>query len=384
MNFKNLKTLSVICVLLCLTGCWNSVELTDLGFIMGVSIDETNEGKIQLTTQVYAPKETTGGTGGSDKPAYINVKAVDKTIYATTRDLNIYLGRRAQWSHARVILIGEKFAEKHDLGEVLDYFYRDHETRLTMLVLITKGKAADYLEQKPFIERTMSQQLRTMTETAPRFTGKTKRTLLLDIALQLNSKVQTSVIPYIQLTNGQPKTPYVSGAAIISKGKMVDHLTSPNVQKIRMITNDFQTGTIEYPCIKNGTKDTESLDVLSINTKLSPQMTMIPSVHLKTKVTGIIGELRCSSLTTDEEIKKLEAVIEQTIKKDIKVLIERLQRKKVDVIGIGNKIYQRNPTLWKKVEKEWPDIFADIHFDIDVDVNLNNTGMNAGKKVTGE
>jgi spore germination protein KC len=71
-------------------------------------------------------------------------------------------------------------------------------------------------------------------------------------------------------------------------------------------------------------------------------------------------------------------------KEELEALIKRLQEEKVDVLGIGNKLYQQDPALWKKWEKDWDDIFADIQFEIDVEVSVEGTGIPVGEKVTEE
>lgn len=384
MNSIFIKVLLISCLLFCLTGCWSSRELTDFGFLMGVSIDQEDD-QIELNAQVYSPAETIGGAGaGGDKPPYINIKTVNDSVFDAARDLILSLGRKAQWSHMRVILIGEQFAKEHDIGEVLDFFYRDHETRLSTLVIITKGKAADYFEHKPFIERTMSQQLRTIIETGLISSGKSNSSQLLDIAMQLNSKVKITMIPYVE-TNDKQKTPYSSGVALINKGKMVDHLSSNDIKKINILTNKFKQGIIEFPCIdgesgKNALMET--LEVLSIKTKSTPEFHKNPpTIHMLTKVEAVIGELKCTSIPTDKELKKIESHIENKIKEELQVTIERFQEKKVDVFGIGNKLYQQDPALWKKWEKDWDDIFANTKFVIEVKANVTGTGLPLGEKV---
>ncbi|MDQ1005278.1 spore germination protein KC [Neobacillus niacini] len=386
---NSMKALSITCLLICLAGCWNSKELTDFGFLMGVSLDQTDEGSIELNTQVYRPMETVGGAGtGGGKPPYVTIKTVSDSIFDAARELTLYLGRKAQWSHMRVILIGEQFAKEYDIGEILDYFYRDHEARLTMLVIIVKGKAADYWEQKPFIERSMSQQLLTIIEMGSATSGKTKSAKLLDIALQLNSKVKTVLIPYIEPTKEQPKTLYSSGAAIVHKGKMVDYLSSSEVQRILMLTNEYKGGIIEFPCMNEDSekkKKKETLETLSIKTKVSPQFTENPpTIKMLTKIEALVGELRCSSIKDEKELKKLEDHIKKLKKEEIEVLIQRFQEKKVDVLGIGNNLYQQNPHLWEKWEKDWDDIFAETQFEINVEVSIQGTGIPVGEKVAGE
>jgi spore germination protein KC len=383
-----MKVLAITCLLICLTGCWGSRELTDYGFLMGVSLDQTKDGRIELNAHVYSPIQTIGGAASSGKLAYTTIKTVNKSVMGAFRSIPLFLGRKAQVSHMRVILIGEQFAKENDLGKVLDLFYRDHETQLSTLVIITKGKAVDYWKNKPIIEKTMGQQLRTIIESSSTFSGKTKETTLLDVALQLNSKVKTAMIPYTKNTDEKPKAPYVSGVAIIRKGKMVDHLTSNDVKKILMLTNEFENGIIEFPCLDGRNEkeaNKEVLEPLSIKTKVRPKFTEHPpKIQISTKIEGAINELQCSSITTEKEVKKLEDHIGKTIKGELSAIIARLQKKKMDVIDIGNTLYKKDPVLWRKWEKDWDDIFADIQFVIDVEVNIKGSSMILGETISEE
>ncbi|MBT2725195.1 Ger(x)C family spore germination protein [Bacillus sp. ISL-46] len=388
MNSIAMKALPIMFLLLSLTGCWDSKELTEFGFIMGISLDQTEEGTIEINAQSYSPTETTGGMGGTEKTAYTNIKTINESVFDGVRDINRYLGRLPRWSHMRVILIGEQFAKEHDIGEILDFFNRNEDVRLTTLVIVTNGNAADYLTIKPFIERTVSQQLQTIIESSTKYAGKTIKASILDIDLQLKSKAKTALIPYFKMNEEQQQAPYSSGVAIISKGKMVELLEPRDVQEVLMLMNKFKSGMLEFPCLDDGSQETSKMETLEtslIKTKITPKFTMKPpTIHMLTKIEGTIGELRCTTITNVGEEKKLEDHIKNIIEEKIESVIERMQEEKVDVLGIGNKLYQQDPALWKKWEKEWEDIFADIQFIIDVEVNLRSTGMPIGEKVTGE
>jgi len=389
MNSICIKLLLIACLLIYLTGCWSSNELPDFGFLMGVSVDQAGEGKIELNAHVYAPTvSSVGQSSGGGKPLYTNVKMIDRSIFNASRNLTRYLGRKAQWSHMRVILIGEQFAKENDIGEFLDSFYRDHEVRLTTFVIITQGKAADYWKEKPFIEQTMGQQLRRIIENSGKFSGTTNHAQLIDIASQLNSKVKIVMVPYIKPVNEKQKTPYSSGVSIIKRGKMVARLTSGDTKNILMLTNGFEKGSIDFPCMSNGTKakgKEEALELASVTTKISPIITKNPpTIHMETKIEGMASELRCTSITNEKEVEKLENHIAKGVKSEIEALIEHVQKKKLDVLGIGNRLYRQDPALWRKWEKDWDNRFANIRFIVDVEVSVKGTGMLSGKKIMGE
>ncbi|MGJ9385971.1 Ger(x)C family spore germination protein [Salipaludibacillus sp. CF4.18] len=382
-----MNILSIVMLVLCLTGCWNSKELPDLGFVMGVSLDLTEDGMTEMNMQVYSPEETIGGGGsGGDTPQYTNIKIVSESVFAGVRDITRHLGRKAEWSHMRVILIGEQFVKEQNIGEILEFFTRDHEVRLTSLAVITEGKASDYLEVPPFIERTVSQKLRTIVERGEEFSAKTIKSLLLDVTMELNKKVKVAMVSRLQMTEDKPQI-FSNGVAVISKGKMVDKLSSEEVQNVLILTDQFEDGIIEFSCLeeRKETRGKESLEVLSVTTSTSSDFIEKPfTVEKVVKIEGIIGEIKCTTITTEEELKKVEDHITKTVKADLEAIIERLQEKKVDVLGIGNQLYQQAPALWKQYEQEWDDIFADTRFTIDVEVHITGTGMPTGEKVMEE
>ena len=129
----------------------------------------------------------------------------------------------------------------------------------------------------------------------------------------------------------------------------------------------------------------EVLEPLSLKTKVLPEFTNHPpKVRISTKIDGLISELHCSSITTNKDVKKLEVHIEKTMKKELSAVIARLQEKKMDVIDIGNTVYKKDPALWKKREKDWDNIFANIQFAIDVEVNIKGTSMILGETISEE
>ena len=70
--------------------------------------------KISLTTQIYKPSQGVSATGAkAAKSAYLNVITQNESISRAIRDIPLNLGRKAQWSHTRLIIIGENLPENY-------------------------------------------------------------------------------------------------------------------------------------------------------------------------------------------------------------------------------------------------------------------------------
>ncbi|MFP3123759.1 Ger(x)C family spore germination protein [Ectobacillus funiculus] len=375
-----------VCFLFVLTGCWDQFELTEFGFVQAVAIDITKQGNFELTTHFYKPAsgDSKSPGGGKENPSAITIKTEARTINEAIQNMMLQLGRKAKWDHMRIIIIGESLVKKTDIRNILDFFRRNHEVRATTLLMITKGKASDYLDIKPFIEQTMGQQFREIEKTASSFTAKTVKTNLLDLALQLRSEVGIGVVPYTYISKeDNHNNAVVSGLAVLKKGKMVSLISSKETESLLMLINKYERGMIEIPCNMNNKKrkkELEAVEIRDVKTKTTPVIQGNSlTIHVSSKMEGSITELRCSSLLTESEVNSFNKKFTKTVEDDLQKLITHLQKNKIDVLGIGNQIYNQKPAAWEKWKNDWDQHFADSRFEIKVDGNILNTGMNIGK-----
>jgi spore germination protein KC len=366
-----------------LTGCWSKYELTERGFVQAVAIDTNAEGKVELVTHFYKPSGTTSGIGEKSSTATsINIRTQGNSVFDAVRDISIHLGRKAQWSHMRTILIGEETARKGHVGKLLDFFARDHEPRGTISVAVTKGNARDYLDIKPLIESTIGQQLRKIQETASRFTAKTTTTSLLELNTQLESETHTATIPYVYLADRNPKTTVVAGTAILKNDKLVDYLLKPSdTEDYLLLMNKYKNGIIDIPCSddENSNKTamiSESFEIRKAITVMTPTFKNDSiQIQYAADLSGSIGEFHCSNVITAAAEHEFEQKINKVLEKKLHNTVQILQKQKVDILGIGNMVARKQPQLWKKIKADWESYFAEIPIHIQVNSHITGIGM---------
>lgn len=371
-------------LLLLLTGCLDTLQLTHRAFVMGIALDETKEGKVLLTTQVYVP--SLQSEKGKGNKSYINIQTTGDTVVKTIRDIPIHLGRKTHWGHLRSIVISEKLARKKKMAEVLEFFYRDHEPRITSSVLISKGNAADCLEKKPWMETTMGQQILANEQSTAEFSNKTIETNLLTLALQTRSEVSNSIIPlvYIEEKHEAPSIS-VAGIALLKKNKMIGHLPSNDIEGLQIIRNEYRGGMLQILPCQTKPEKIEVVEVLSSQTTLKPVIKDDSlNVQISNKMEIALQELKCSRIDTPETERKFVERLEQALKKELKETVSLLQKKQFDAIDLGNKVYAKNPTLWRHWKKDWDQRFADSNFEFDVKIRIINSGTTSGKPMFSE
>ncbi|TKD72257.1 Ger(x)C family spore germination protein [Pseudalkalibacillus hwajinpoensis] len=364
---------------LLLTGCWDHNELPAYGFVQAVAIDlSEGEEKIDLTTQFIKPSPKIGSAGGAGEDAFVNIETSGDSIFEAIRDITTHLGRKAQWSHTRVILISEDIAKSRNIGEILEFFYRDHEPRMLITLGIMEGKAKDYLDQKPFIENTISQQLKEIEEASHKYSSKAMEVNLLTFGRELKSQTRTAKIPYYHLEESGEAV--IAGLAIINNGKMSGAISPLQTEALLTILGDYQFGIIEVPCEVEGETIKETIEVSKVETDMKASVVSGNiSAMVKIDMEGDVGELKCTVIDKSEDMHKFNQKVADVVKTNIEETLQHLQKDEVDVIGLGNAIYRKHPKVWKELQKDWPETFSEVTFTVDVKMDINNTGSDLGK-----
>lgn len=369
-------------------GCWDNRELDEYGFVQAVAIDRQDDGRIKLTTHFYNPSsKSEGGEGAksaqNSKSAQkgINIRTSGDTIFEAIRDIPMKLGRKAKWDHMRIILLGERLVRTQNIGEVLDYFSRDHEPRGTVLPLIADGDAGEYLEIKPFIEQTIGQQFKKMETDGSQYSAKTSRVPLYELAIHLKNPSRTAAVAYIH-RSGPGGDVVISKVAFFKQGKLAHVLEEKDAEAYMMLAEKYNSGILEFPCLADGgegSRTKESFEVLSIDSKVYPEARGEEiNVRAKIRIKGTLGELRCTVLKSRQDARRLEKRIGREVERRLQEGIAVLKREKLDALGIGTQIYRRNPKLWRRLEPDWDDRFARIRFQVRVEVRMLSTGLNVG------
>ncbi|MDG0794225.1 Ger(x)C family spore germination C-terminal domain-containing protein [Cohnella ginsengisoli] len=58
-----------------------------------------------------------------------------------------------------------------------------------------------------------------------------------------------------------------------------------------------------------------------------------------------------------------------------------LLQKQLDVVGAGNRLFERHTGLWRQWKTDWPRQFARSTYEVHADVTIFTSGTNVGKPV---
>ena len=138
---------------------------------------------------------------------------------------------------------------------------------------------------------------------------------------------------------------------------MIGTLDSKKTEDIQMLTNQFKSGVISMPCGKAGKNVKRLFETVEVQKASSNIKTIVssgsPKVEVNVKIIGNIGTLKCTKMEKREDEEKFIKKMEETMKKRLQETVLTTQRKKIDLLSIGNNVYRNHTGVWKKWKTNW-------------------------------
>lgn len=375
------KTKLVILVLLStflITGCWDKVEINERAFISAVGIDdykgEGSEEKKYIVTYVY-PNLNAIGKNGQGQPRFV-ISSVGQSTYDTTREIRTRINKVIFFQHMKVLVIGEDAARNNNmLRELLDSLERHSQVNRKVNVLIAKGKAEDVLNLEPEFEPvtgTYISDISRGSESTARFSPQT----LGDVVKNLHENGM-ALMP--RVVTGE-KDLKVAGSAVIKDHRLLGWLGEKETRGAMFLMDKFKSDVVTVTKEINKEKITVPYIITSSKTKLKVKgKEGNIKVDIPIQMEGYVQQFK---LNTGEDaldnkfLESVEKVIEEKIKKEINVTIEKLQKEfKADVIGIGGHISKYEPDLWDNIKDNWGNIFPEVDINVSIEAKIRRIGL---------
>ncbi|MED0675941.1 spore germination protein [Aneurinibacillus thermoaerophilus] len=388
---------SLLLSLIMITGCWDRVELEDIGIVLGVAIDESatkaakKQEKEELKGQAkerkhilmvhhfIIPQEVEGKTRtGKNKP-YSNVVNEGETIFEIVRELSTRVARPPNYEHLKVIVISEEIARSTDLRDIINFFLRNPESRRTIKMLIAKGKARETFEKKPPIMANPALKMAKMIENTKKTLRMAPEMTLGDMSEKLTSETSFVMQRVVTSKTGTK----VAGATVINgkTHKMVGWLGEDEMEGLNWMSGKGKAGIVKGTDQKTG--KTMVYEVGKMRSRIKPKVqgnNISFTVDIETE--GSLREdwLEPGNAFKENLIKRAEKAAEMEIKRLTQKALTKTQKKfKVDVAGFGKQLSIYYPKVWKEVKKDWDKHFSKIPVDINVKVQISEFGTRGTK-----
>jgi spore germination protein KC len=361
--------------------------------------DIKDDGTYKITVEFMNPTASSGNTGGGssggggNKSSSITVIGEAKSPAEGIRNVALSLEKKLFAGHNNVRIFSEKLAKKGVIPTI-DFLLRDYLTDETPLMLVVKGDnpnliyscsiglsdmLGDYIKsindsQNNSISRAV---FITLLDFIKDYYAEGKQPVmgLAEIVENDTNSPGNTITPTQQSTNENKtyKLKY-EGLAAFKEGNLVGYLNGDEARSYSMIVNDLQ---VAYYTISQNDYAT----VIKIDHSGSDIKTKIENgkIIIDLKVSNrveITQEGDATNITKIGELKKIEKVIDEQIKKDLLFTIKKVQTEFAsDIFGFGMYVHNQHPKEWKNIKDNWDELFSKATVNVEVKTSINRTGQ---------
>ncbi|WHY02815.1 Ger(x)C family spore germination protein [Neobacillus sp. DY30] len=380
------KLVTLLLIILLIPGCSNYRELNQLGLVIAVGIDVSQdiENGYRVTFQVINPSQLSPIGTPTGIPVS-NYTAESKTVLDAYRRASSIIPRENDVSHLSLVVISEKLARK-GTNLIFDLFERGKQAKSTFPVFIARGTSAEnVLGVVEPLESNPTKSVKSTSENDQKFYGIAKTMNLHEVIATLTSEGKDLLLPGIKLnkklksknqTNNlndiKPSVIEISGLALFKKDKLVKWYDGEMARNANLILSEIESTSFPIPCGKEYITLISKRSKGSIKTLLRP----VPTLQVNIAINTEISEINCNKDITDTKVlTKIETDLEKEIRRQVQRTIQISQSTGSDVFGFGSTLSKENPRYWKKHKKEWNTIFSKAKVEVNVKGSINDSGL---------
>lgn len=382
MKSRNLKIVIITALLLILplllSGCWNNRDLTKINIVTAIGVDRTDDGKVLLTVQVAEPaaiQSTSSGKGKGggtqQKPVFVE-SYEGETVFDAIRGMLSIVDQKLFLSTCQILILGERLSE-NNIGDVLDFFQRDHEVEYKMDVLVAKDVTPkEILEMETDMDSIPAVYIKgTIENTISR--GTVKRIMLIDLIKDMSGSGRQPAIG--QITKAGEKEVRTEGTAVFKDGKLAGWLDPYETRGYLFATGKVKSAIVNIPVDKGkiAMEIIRSKGKVNVEFENGEPSLLTVKVELEANVGEYGGE---EKLDSPDSLHKLEQILREEVRKEIRMALDRTQKDySSDIFGFGTQLHKYHPQYWKKAKDSWNDTFSKLPADIRVDAKIRRTGV---------
>jgi spore germination protein KC len=372
--------LSIVMIVL-LTGCWDSRELTDIGFVVAMAIDKGETKNIRVTVQIVNPINVSSTQGGGS-PAPLpptTYSAEGNNVFDATRVLSRKLSRQLHYGHAVVLLVGEELATTQGIKKLFDGIERDSEFRPSATMVIARGTTGEeIIKQRTSLDNSPAIKIKKMVAETEKAFGENIDEKIYQVIQAIVSSGKEPTITGIQLdsTNREDKI-MANGIATFKDGKLMRWLDGNESRGFLWVL-----GRVNSTLLTMDWKgQPHTIGIENIRTKSSFHSSFDksgkPIIEVKIGADANIGEVDVPiDVTNPKLFLQIERLYMQAVHDEAVATIKLMQQQKSDIFGFGEVVHRDHPKQWRTLKRDWNDVtFPTIEVKVKVEAYLRNTGL---------
>jgi spore germination protein KC len=410
MNRRLLVVIPLLVVAIAANGCWDRRELESLGFVQALCLDlELPKRTIVVTAAIAIPSKLGAPQGGGDggkESGMMVVTTKAPSVYEAFNLMNTSVNREITLQQNQLLIIGEDMA-KYGVASWVDNLVRFREMRRTLLIFVSRGKAAEIFSVKPPLEKSPVEYISDLVSLTTR-NGMFPKVMLNRFLERYSSFAQQNYAPLIAKTSlpkpqakpspkpdeagkteekkdekggseePKPDELRMIGTAVFKDDKVVGNLDIYETQAFLMLTHQFNEAflTIDDPLSKN---HSIVFRLMGVNTPDIRYQSRDGLNYFKVRLkfeADLVSIQSNIGYTNPQKEMLLAKRIATTIKNRVEKVISKAQREyQSDIFGFGVKVRNTMLTTTEWEKYRWKDRFPAAKFKVDVKIAIRRIGV---------
>lgn len=376
-----------------LTGCYDSVEIEDLAYVIAIGIDEGESNTFNLTFQLAVPKAISTGEGESTD--ILSFKA--ENFLSGLKKTSEYLSRKINLSHTKIIVVSENIAEK-GVTPFLNGIQEVTEIRPDVHIIVASEGAKEYIESvQPKLTTNPSKYYELLFKSYEAdflvpttqleeylYRAKNYGAQPLAIYTGINEDInetkpseEESKKPEDGDKKPEKKNMTLKGLAVFKMDKMIGKLVPSEASLYSLLTGINEHVTIQV---------TDPLDkrfkVLSVVTREKASNTKVkiinnkPQIDINLKLKVDVQAVQSDNDYDDpQKAVQLKKAYEDYINDSANKLLRKITKDyKSDIFGFGEFAKRNYKTIYEWEQAKWPQIFEQSEYNLNVELGITRKG----------
>lgn len=418
----------VVCLILVvsiLSGCYDSREIDETGYMIAMGIDKgAQPNNLRFTFQFSNPlatgggEESSGGGKGADKgeeqtdgevwdsgnPTVTNISVEAPDYYIAGNLLHDFMSKQPNLSHIKLIVFSADLAREGIL-EHSQLLMQEREIRPNTNIAVARTSAEAFLKSvNPKLEENTAKYYELLTkddsmvyapmvelrEFVDSMTGRARSPVLplagvsasrdkLETAEGTNEDLSPDrTIRNAYFTAGEiPRLSDVKseiiGMAVFRDKKMVGEMDGDSAMLYRILCGEVKTAFFSVPDMHDGEKDITFQ--IWMNKKPRYQVKLEGSVPNISVDLDINANFLGAQISDSWDYDRLEQYAQQILQKELNSFLEQICKEyQADILGFGN-VAKRQCLTWKQWEAlDWEHCYEKAKFDLHVQLKIRRGG----------
>ncbi|RKN64875.1 Ger(x)C family spore germination protein [Paenibacillus ginsengarvi] len=350
-----------------LAGCFDQTKIEDvtLALIVGIDVDDKNRTVVYESSPVFHKE-------AKDKEEKYGVHAI--TLRRSRDKFDLMAMGLATGSKTRAILVSKKVMEQPDWSNYLDLYMRDAKNTVTSYLIAVDGSVSDIVFFSPKDKPRLPLYLVKLIRTAS-MRNLTVNTTLRDFHRQM---LEPGLTPYVAELKKDGKIKITGTALLDEQGRYKLSLDERENRLLRILQNhkdgDYSfTLSMPEAAAKKGKMDKLSVTGHRIKTKTKVKHEDKFIFDIDVKMSVIISE-RLFPANVRSNAAALEKEMNKQLEARFAKLVGKIQKARIDPIGLG--LYARAYAYpeWKKVQNRWGDVLSEAEIRVKVKTRIAGMG----------